>query len=218
MNKCPGPDGLTASYYKHFTDLLTPLLSEAFNSILKGRSFNADSPHATISMIPKTQSDGSSWTNFCHISLLNIDIKLLTKILSSRLNLIIGSFIYRNQVGFISTRQAGNNVRRAVLLAHAACSRHIPTCFPSLEIKKVFDTLSWPYLQFVLCTWGFGPHFLKWISSIYSTPSAYLRYTGFKLDPFPVHSETRQGCPLSPLLFSLAIEPLAPMSCPVSRG
>lgn len=66
------------------------------------------------------------------------------------------------------------------------------------------------FLTSDFCTW---PHFLIWIASLYSPPSAYLKYAGYKSDLFPVCRRTRQGCPLPPHLFALAIEPLTLMIC-----
>lgn len=133
-HKRPGIDGLSATYYKRFASLLSPLMVEAFNSLLKERNFCTESLTASISMIPKPNTDDTSWSNYRPISILNIDIKILAKILSSRLNPIIGTLIHRDQTGFIPSRQAGDNIHRATLLAHAARSRHIPACFLSLDI------------------------------------------------------------------------------------
>lgn len=79
----------------------------------------------------------------------------------------------------------------------------------SLDIRKAFDTVSWPYLHSILHRWGFGPHFLQWISSLYNHLQAYIKYSGFRSDYFQIQRGTRQGCPLSPLIFALVIEPLA---------
>lgn len=56
---------------------------------------------------------------------------------------------------------------------------------------------------------GFGPNFLLWIKLQYSTPSAVVLTNGMHSHSFNLQHGTRQGCPLSPLLFALAIEPLA---------
>lgn len=194
---------------KRFTTQLSPLMANAFNSILEEYSFRTESLLASISMIPKPHTDDTSWSNYRPISILNIDIKLLAKILSDRLNPIIGTVIHKDQTGFIPSRQTGDNIRRATLLAHIARTLHIPACFLSIDIQKAFDTLSWSYLNAILSRWGFEAQFLKWISSLYLNPKAYVSYSGYRSNPFNIERGTRQGCPLCPLFLALAIEPLA---------
>lgn len=184
-------------------------MTNAFNSLLEGQSCCAESLLASISMIPKPQTDNTAWSNYRPISILNMDIKILAKILSNRLNPIIGTLIHEDQTGFIPNRQTSDNIRRATLLTHIARTRKIPACFLSIDIQKAFDTLSWSYLHAILHRWGFGDRFLKCISSLYHNPKAYVYYSSYRSDPFKIERGTRQGCPLSPLLFSLAIEPLA---------
>lgn len=135
-NKRPGPGGFSATYYKKIADLLSPILVNAYNTILTGQAFRSETLTATISMLPKPQKD-DSWSNYRPIPLLNLDIKLLAKILATWLNLIIGSLIHKDQVGFIPTRQAGDNIRRATLLAHITRTRNIQLCFLSLDVKKL---------------------------------------------------------------------------------
>lgn len=55
----------------------------------------------------------------------------------------------------------------------------------------------------------FGPNFLRAIGTLYTNPTAYLKHNSSYIEGFPLACGTRQGCPLSPLLFTLAIEPLA---------
>lgn len=77
--------------------------------------------------------------------------------------------------------------------------------FLSLDVNKAFDILSWPYLTMVLRHNGFEAPFLRWISALYDSPPAKVKYYGFELSLFPIRRRTRQGCPLSPLLFILAL-------------
>lgn len=90
---------------------MVPLLLGAFNSLLQGHSFQSDSLTAIVSILPKPHSDDTSWTNYRSISRLNVDIKILAKLLSSHINLVIGALFYSDQVGFIPSRQAGDSVR-----------------------------------------------------------------------------------------------------------
>lgn len=160
-NKRPGPDGYSALYYRTFTELLSPILANAFNVLLNDLSFEQESLMAIVCTIPKPLSDATSCAGYRPISLLNLDIKLLAKVLAKHLNQIICNLIHKDQVGFMPHRQAGDNVRRAVLMAHIAKKRCIPSCFLPLDIKRAFNMVSWPYLIYSLQKWGFGPHFIK---------------------------------------------------------
>lgn len=144
------------------------------------------------------------WSNFQSISLLSLDIKLLAKSLVTLLSPIFSSLITKDQVGFIPLCQARNKISKAI---HAVLTQCIPTYLPYLGIRKAFKSVSWPYLHFILCHWGFRTHFLTWVTSLFYEPQAYLEYDLHHLDVSPMHRDTRQGCPLSPLLFALAIEP-----------
>lgn len=55
---------------------------------------------------------------------------------------------------------------------------------------------------------GFGASFLNIMHALYSTPSAQVRLQGFYTESIPISKGTRQGCPLSPLIFAIAIETL----------
>lgn len=119
-HKCPGPDGLSSSYFKKSATILAPLLTNTFNALLKQHSFGRDTLTAIISMIPKPNTDNSLWFDYRPISLINLDIKILAKIMALRLNPIIGGLIHKDQVCFIPRRQASDNIRRVILLQHLA--------------------------------------------------------------------------------------------------
>lgn len=76
---------------------------------------------------------------------------------------------------------------------------------------KAFDRLEWPFLWAMLEKMGFGHNFIHMVKVLYSKPSAVV-LTGQLLSAlFPVSRSSRQGCPLSPALFALSLEPLAQM-------
>ena len=78
-----------------------------------------------------------------------------------------------------------------------------------IDFEKAFDTVNWDYLDTLLEKLGFGPYYRRCIRALYWGATAQVRVNGCLSHPFPIQRGTRQGCPLSPLLFALAIEPLA---------
>lgn len=119
------------------------------------------------------------------------------------------SLVHRDQVGFIPCRQAGDNTRRVIDLVEVANRNTMEAILLSLDAEKAFDRLGWPFLFATLNRAGIEGPFLRAITHLYSAPTAQVR-TNFATSPtFLISNGTRQGCPLSPLLYALCIEPLA---------
>ncbi len=77
------------------------------------------------------------------------------------------------------------------------------------DAEKAFDRLEWPYLFKVLSKFGFGSYFINWFRTLYKKPQAKIITNGYMSTAFSLSRSSRQGCPLSPGLFVIAIEPLA---------
>ena len=79
----------------------------------------------------------------------------------------------------------------------------------SIDAEKAFDKIQQPFLLKTLNTLGIDGTYLIVIKAIYDKPTANIILNGQKLEAFPLKSGTRQGCPLSPLLFNIVMEVLA---------
>ena len=79
----------------------------------------------------------------------------------------------------------------------------------SIDAEKAFDKIQHPFLIKTLEKVGIEGTYLNIIKAIYEKPTANIILSGEKLRAFPLRSETRQGCPLSPLLFNIVLEVLA---------
>ncbi|XP_036359418.1 secreted RxLR effector protein 78-like [Octopus sinensis] len=73
---------------------------------------------------------------------------------------------------------------------------------------KAFDRVDHQYLGAVLEAAGLGLDFRRWISAKYSGIKSTVQINGYLSEPFSIKRSVRQGCPLSPLLYVLALKPL----------
>ncbi len=135
--------------------------------------------------------------------------KIYAKVFASRMEKVIHSLIKEDQTGFIKGRNASDNMRRLLHILDFADSHPTPRAVFSLDAEKAFDRLEWNYMWAVLQCFGFGEHFISMIKTLYHSPAASVITGNIIFPSFPLQRGTRQGCPLSPLLFCLSLEPLA---------
>lgn len=157
-------------------------------------------------LLLKPGKDPLECSSYRPIALLNMDLKILTKVLATRRAGIISSLVDIDQMGFMPGKSTDTNLRR--LFTHLQLPNlDSPTrIIVSIDIEIAFDSIDWQYMHTVLEKMGFGPVFRKWISLLCSNPKVMIRL-GLNTSPFfLVGRGTRQGCPLSPFLFSFMME------------
>ncbi|MBN3290062.1 LIN1 transcriptase, partial [Polypterus senegalus] len=122
---------------------------------------------------------------------------------------VLPSIISQDQTGFIRGRHLSSNLRRLFNVIYSPTKSNTPEILLSLDAEKAFDMIEWKYLFTILEKFGFGPKICAWIKLLYTNPEASVCISNICSDYFKLERGTRQGCPLSPLLFAIAIEPLA---------
>ena len=93
----PGPDGLTAEFYKCFSDELTPLLLQMYNAAFERGVLPPTLSQALISLISKKGKESTDCESYLPISLISIDTKILSKILANYLSSVITVLINADQ-------------------------------------------------------------------------------------------------------------------------
>lgn len=109
----------------------------------------------------------------------------------------------------ISAMHLFSNIRRLINVLYSPSSNDSPEVVVSLDAEKAFNCVEWDFLFFVLKKFGFVKTLINWIQLLYSSPQASVITNQMRSQSYSLSRGTRQGWPLSPLLFTLAIEPLA---------
>ena len=104
-NKSPGLDGFTGEFYQTFREELMPIFLNSFKKLQRKENFQT---HSTRPPSPWYQTQTKAThkeENYRPISLMNVDTKILNKILANRIQQHIKNFIHHDQVGFIPGMQ-----------------------------------------------------------------------------------------------------------------
>ncbi|KAL2080679.1 hypothetical protein ACEWY4_024472 [Coilia grayii] len=206
--KAPGCDGLPVEFYRAFWDLLGADLVAVFSECSSVGRLPASMRTGLVTLLYKGRGDREALTCWRPITLLTADYKILAKVLTLRLGRVIGLVVHPDQTCGVPGRSCALNL---ALVRDVVCwseQRGLSAALLSLDQEKAFDRVDHRFLFQVLRHMGFGPGFCRWVRLLYGGAVSRLRIGGCLSAPVAQRGGVRQGCPLSPLLYVLYIEPL----------
>ncbi len=140
--------------------------------------------------------------------MLNVDYKIGAKTLANRLKKVLSSVLSEDQTCDVPGRSIFDNlrlVRDSILYVEM---KNLPMGTVKIDQEKAFDRVEWEFLHLAHTRTNFGPTFRRFITVLYTDVRSVVMNNGHKSREISLQRGVRQGCPLSPFLYSLVAETL----------
>ena len=203
-NTSPGNDRIKKEFYEVFGMTWKYLLS--VNKAFKVGQLSTSQKYGVINLIEEKDKEKRLIKSWRLISLLNVDTKLVSKVLPERLKTAFPSLISSNQTAYLNNRFISEEGRLISDIFEVSNLLKLKGLSPTVDIEKASDFVYHNFLLKVLENYGVNPDFLIWISILLQNQESCVINGGKMRRSFPLKKSTQQGDPLSAYLFILVLE------------
>jgi hypothetical protein len=169
--------------------------------------------HAWLVLLPKKVSGHNAKGDFYHpqnmrpLSIVSSGNRLIANLLRKKIEKLADNLIKDHQRGFLWKRLITANIIDIDVHSLQVRLNHTSGAIVLFDFNAAFPSLNHEYLWSVLAHIKLAPHVIGAIRCLYEDNQHYMQIGGKLFNSFKVGSGVRQGCPLSPLLFVIAIGP-----------
>ena len=204
QDKAPGPDQINNELIKSTIPVIAPKLTELFNEILRTEYIPTEWTKSVITLIHK-KGDKDDIANYRPISLMSNIYKIFSKVLLSRITIVLEENQPKEQAGFRSDFSTLDHIHvvKQILQKYKEFNKTYYLGF--VDYSKAFDSLEHNMIWQAIKSQGVENKYIRILRNIYSQSSAQVQLERIS-EEFPINKGVRQGDPISPKLFSAVLE------------
>jgi hypothetical protein len=210
LDKTPGLDGIPYEFYKTFSKPLSPILAVLFETMVEKQGMGKTQRLAAVKLVEKQESRAfiKDLKGCRPISMLCTDVKLMAMLMATRLQTFLDRVLSPSQTAFIKGRSIQHG--RDLINGFARwCEEEDEEGFIlHIDWEKAYDRVSHQHIRETLKRANLGDRIISVFETLYGDTASVVMLNGFFTDEIRMRRGVRQGCPLSPLLFAIALEPL----------
>ena len=185
-NKSPGNDGLSKEFYLAFFQTLGSDLMQCLNYSFQEGEKSFSQKQAVMTLIEKKDRDNRYIKNWRPISLLNVDAKILSKVLATRIKRVIHKLVSNEQSAYVPGGHITDAIRSVSDLLYYADQNNLDGYLVSVDMEKAFDSVDHTFIISTSRKYGFGPNFIQWIKVLLSKQVSRVINNGFTTGYFTI--------------------------------
>ena len=205
-DSAPGPDGVPFAAWRAVAPLAAPLLYSALQAMLRGQLPPPGFNLGTLFLIPKKLTGVISDTR--PISVTNTDNRILASVMASAIMPAVSAFVCPAQRGFLAGKSGDSHVVNINKLFYDSIRNKTSNLLFLLDTAKAFDSVDHTWIEAVLAKAAFPSWFRNFVKGSLSDVKVAPFFGEDPTDWIAIERGVKQGCPLSPLLFLVAYDPL----------